>query len=353
MELSQQQAQRIVKQVMEVIPYNINIMNAHGVIIASGDPMRIGVLHPGAQKALSMSTSVELFVPEDGAKPGLNTPIMFQDQAVGVIGITGDPHVVRPFSDLVRVMAELLIQQDALAQEHTTKKQHRDEFLYEYVYRSHPYTPRFIEKGIDLGVDVTQPKVAVAFRFLESNYQKVYLAIQPMLLDIEYAIPIDADTIVCLLDPNYKTIQSRLEAFVESHPTLDVLLSIGNQHKIVSQSLLDTKKTMKIKRVMHFSGPIIAYQDVYFMNRFASFSDDAHFVKLRELIEDPKHEDLLMTLKTYIRLNGEMNKISDALHIHRNTLTYRLDKIYELTGKEPRHFMDLLELFIAFASNEL
>lgn len=50
--LNRELAQNIVNKMMEVIPYNVNIMNHKGVIIGSGDSNRIGMIHNGALEAL-------------------------------------------------------------------------------------------------------------------------------------------------------------------------------------------------------------------------------------------------------------------------------------------------------------
>lgn len=50
--LSRELAQNISKKMMEVIPYNVNIMNEKGVIIGSGDKNRIGNIHKGAVETL-------------------------------------------------------------------------------------------------------------------------------------------------------------------------------------------------------------------------------------------------------------------------------------------------------------
>lgn len=52
MKLSKKIAQDIVKEMMKVVPYNINIMNEKGVIIGSGDSSRIGNMHEGAVEAI-------------------------------------------------------------------------------------------------------------------------------------------------------------------------------------------------------------------------------------------------------------------------------------------------------------
>ncbi|NLM04964.1 MAG: PucR family transcriptional regulator, partial [Clostridiales bacterium] len=55
----------------------------------------------------------------------------------------------------------------------------------------------------------------------------------------------------------------------------------------------------------------------------------------------------------YIRMNGEINRAAEKLYIHRNTLNYRLEKIKEITGRDPKNYKDLLELFIAYIISEL
>lgn len=42
--------------------------------------------------------------------------------------------------------------------------------------------------------------------------------------------------------------------------------------------------------------------------------------------------DLLLTLEGFFNANGHLSQTADALHIHRNTLQYRLNRISELTG---------------------
>ena len=48
--LSKSLAQKIVDRMMDIIPYNVNLMDKNGVIIASGDKDRINTLHLGLKK---------------------------------------------------------------------------------------------------------------------------------------------------------------------------------------------------------------------------------------------------------------------------------------------------------------
>ena len=51
-------AQEIVTRTMRIIPFNVNVMDANGVILASGNPERVGELHAGALLALAKKLTV-------------------------------------------------------------------------------------------------------------------------------------------------------------------------------------------------------------------------------------------------------------------------------------------------------
>jgi purine catabolism regulator len=47
------------------------------------------------------------------------------------------------------------------------------------------------------------------------------------------------------------------------------------------------------------------------------------------------HEtELAKTLSVYLQLRNDINKTAKKLHVHRNTLIYRLNKIRDLAGVE-------------------
>ncbi|GAA4558516.1 helix-turn-helix domain-containing protein [Pseudonocardia xishanensis] len=50
------------------------------------------------------------------------------------------------------------------------------------------------------------------------------------------------------------------------------------------------------------------------------------------LLADPRSSRLVETLRTYLDLGGSMPRTADALHLHRTSLYYRLDRIREITG---------------------
>lgn len=66
-----------------------------------------------------------------------------------------------------------------------------------------------------------------------------------------------------------------------------------------------------------------------------------------------KNSDLLKTLKIYLERNGSMQSVADELHIVRQSLYYRLDKIKELLGEEYMCTQNRLALQLAIQAYEL
>lgn len=72
MKLSKAIAPKIVLEMMNVIPYNINVMDENGIIICSGDNERIGNIHEGAKKAIDSKHIIEVYEDNEKMKPGVN-----------------------------------------------------------------------------------------------------------------------------------------------------------------------------------------------------------------------------------------------------------------------------------------
>ena len=114
-------AEKIVKEVRKLIGEDIIVVNTEGYIIASTDLVRVGTFHEGAlltaQKKRKLIITSEDQLKFSGVKSGINLPIFFQHDVIGVIGITGAPTKVTPFGEVIRKMTELLISENYYAEQ--------------------------------------------------------------------------------------------------------------------------------------------------------------------------------------------------------------------------------------------
>lgn len=105
MNISKRNANYIVQEISKIIGEKINMMNADGIIIASSDEKRVGSFHAAAKELIDQRLQ-EVIVKSDseyeGARPGLNLAINFQDEIVGVIGVTGPYETVAKYGHIIK-----------------------------------------------------------------------------------------------------------------------------------------------------------------------------------------------------------------------------------------------------------
>lgn len=79
-------------------------------------------------------------------------------------------------------------------------------------------------------------------------------------------------------------------------------------------------------KYLYFLAGVHGHEDV-------DFQDYVHpaFGQLRSY-DDKNQTELFKTLCTYAKNNGNYKAVFEGLHIHRNTLNYRMDRICQLTG---------------------
>jgi carbohydrate diacid regulator len=162
-ELDRSLAQSIVERSMKIIDCNVNVMDAQGVIIASGDLTRVGESHQGALLALSRQGSIEidddLAQQLDGVRPGVNLPLRAEGRIVGCLGLTGTPQLIRQHGELVRMAAETMLEQARLLRFLARDARMREELALSLV-RDEALTPALTDWAQRLGINIATPRVA-------------------------------------------------------------------------------------------------------------------------------------------------------------------------------------------------
>lgn len=167
MKLSSRLAQSIVDNTMKQIPYNVNIMDENGYIIASGDKNRINTLHVGAVEAIKRRKTLPM-TDEVGSygQPGINMPLIFDGKVVGVIGITGKPQTVTPLASLLKMTAELLLEQAEQNKNEVKYENSLNSFLYQWsqVTDDINKNTELLLEADNLKIDISKPRNAIAIQ---------------------------------------------------------------------------------------------------------------------------------------------------------------------------------------------
>lgn len=338
LKISSEQGQSIVDKMMKVIPYNINVMDNVGTIIGSGQKERIGVAHEGAIEAIKSHKMVEIYYDGEGAKKGVNLPIRFGGEVVGVIGISGNPDEVRAFAELVKVTAELLINQQDMMDEKRFRERLEEEFFYHWIYNTKEYEEDFIQRGKNLDIDISYLRRAVVIE--GQNIEKE--VIKKFLFKGEYVLNYYNNKILILIHKD-RDVKALINRILKKYENLEI--AFGGPERIVGVSAKQAIKALEIGKTLPLYNKVYDYEKVSIIDLVVKNGKSSSIVEeMKALEEEGEGSDLMKTLITFIKRNGEMSKVAEELHIHRNSLSYRLNKIESITGKNPRNYMDLYEL---------
>lgn len=136
-----------------------------------------------------------------------------------------------------------------------------------------------------------------------------------------------------------------------------ISVGIGRYHPGLlglSQSYQDARVALRLGR--QFNGQ----NQVYCLDRlgiaaFACVADERTKVELAMHLLSPLdgEPDLLHTLTVFFEQGCSPSLTAKRLLIHRNTLSYRLEKIASLTGLDPRWFDDAIQIRLALLLRDL
>ena len=125
-ELEPKLAERFVNQLVTYTKYNINIMNDKGIIIASRNKDRVGTFHEVAYEIISSRQEMAIADEEDsyrgGVQPGVNLLLQYNNDPIGVIGVTGKPEEVYEIALIIKMAVETMIHYEFQREQAIRKK---------------------------------------------------------------------------------------------------------------------------------------------------------------------------------------------------------------------------------------
>lgn len=345
-------AQDIVDAVREVTDKNINFIGYEGRIIASTDKERIGSFHQAGYEAIMNRQMIVVSGDEDfeGARKGVNYPIIINNQVMGVIGITGEPSEVTHFGFLAAKITEVFIKEQQLVGSYESRKKLVQHLMNTCIY----------EKVID-----SEQIKEILQKLHMKELNEYYCTI------IE--IPRKNKDFVAIENKILHTLgQYNIELYIYNYPNRFVILVPKNLIKEFVELVesIDTPEAYRVNCGIGSRITIFQFKDSYELALVAlkyakqnqilmveSSKLDIELI-LEELPKQVKQKymekvigqlsaDEMLLLGKYYECNMSLKETSDSLYIHKNTVQYRLDKISEKTGLNPRDFRQSVKLYLA------
>nr|WP_314544391.1 sugar diacid recognition domain-containing protein [uncultured Massilia sp.] len=377
-DISPHLAQDIVSRTMRIIPFNVNVMDARGVILASGDASRVGTLHDGALLALGRRATVEVDGAAaermHGAKPGINLPLVVGGQLCGAVGLSGEPAAVRQFGELVRLTAEMILEQASLAGELQRDSRHREAFVLNLIRDEPGERPDLQAWARRLGLDFGRVQVVFLVELDDADgdaalaeLQRLQLALlgrEPALLSA--ATGPDELVLLDVLDAEPATAEQHARRRQQALATLlqglcdtPFRLTMGLALSGVNAAAISCQSARSAARIGRRRDAQLglterrhtSYYDLALPVLLSGLASGWQAERLREplarLSQERSGGQLRRTLDAWFANGESATTTAGALHIHRNTLDYRLRRIEELTGLDLGRSEDRLLLYVS------
>lgn len=354
-------AEKIIYKVKGLLDEDLIVVDTTGTIIASTDEKRIGNFHEGAwitcQKQTKMIITKTDEANLEGVKAGINLPIFFNKQIIGVIGITGNPEQVSSYGQLLQKMTELLVKESYYFEQLEWETRALELFVFDWL-KPEQWSASFLSQSEMLGINLEMDRQVIIGRY--QLHLKQNLSTNAW-TDVIKQFSADKDDIIVrwgteqfmILWAKPKSMVSterflqQIQGYFREQHKQTVLFGVGQM--VPSQQLYQSfRQAERALRLAQGTQPII-FDEALQLEICLQEVTLATRMELVERTVQPLLTDreLLETLKLFIALNQSIKKTAEALHIHINTLHYRLKKIENLTSLNPRKFHDLTTLSIA------
>jgi carbohydrate diacid regulator len=362
MEISKRQAEDIIKNLKSVIQEDINFIAPDGNIIASSDESRVGSFHEGAAKVAQ--TKQPLIISSDydylGAKKGINLPVFYEQNLIAIVGITGEASDIIQFSNVIVKMSEILIKENFLNAQKQFKREN-NRVIMELIIKG-KFNPEILSIKMDeLSYDVSKYRYFLIAEL--SNFDMQNIELSNMIYNsIEKRISIEAILarseskfmLLTQIDNYLELVESfsAIKAYVENKYKVKITVGISEKIKCIDDFYNSYKQAEMVVNIeTHKDSGLIEQFDGssldFLFQSLASQTNKDFSNRILGQLNDEEIKEIRDLISSYIKHNGSINAVSDALFIHKNTVQYRLNKIAISTGNNPRHLEDLISLYIA------
>jgi carbohydrate diacid regulator len=372
----EQVAETVTIRTADLLGTEVCVTNDRGQVIASSVSTRVG-------RALEESTS---------STEWTRVPIRV-DSREGEVVVAGQPSGEAFSPRLARAFVELVLSQAMEVDRFPNPHQLKNKFIYDLLHSKFDDEAAILRQGQILGMDFVPPRLVILIDAADyilvapagaaPDDSGVRLRAQVVIDSVVDFFELPSDTICAYLgdgevavlkasnrrnlnrwvrdragsDPanrSWADLQAlkrageALLARLRSATVAQVTIGIGRHHpglRGLARSYQDAQAALSLGR--RFQGPNgVHCLDSLGIASFVGLADEQTKVDLARYVLSPLdgQTDLMTTLESFFAHDCKPLPTARALYVHRNTLTYRLDKITSLIGLDPRRFDDAVQI---------
>ncbi|MFI5240759.1 MAG: helix-turn-helix domain-containing protein [Candidatus Saccharimonadia bacterium] len=382
MEITKELAQQVREKAKTILDREIIITNSSGIVLV-GPTKQVGKFVAEALTACQEGTKNTGHL---GPSQVEWLPFVYEQRVIGVFGIVLDEGMFasETFS-LLQGLAEVIVHQFLLLDKMQSPEIGRAEFIKELLTASQvdfddayhqadilQLNLRANQAVILANIHQFEHKVTESKSHLSPEEQRVELrkSIDATLITLRTAFKNNSENVVSYLgDDTFVILKGIGGGSLNTLNTIRFLSEKGNYiYEVLSKLPQNNSVTVGIGQYYpNLGGLRKSYQDaklslsvgskVWGRGKVYHVKQVGMFVTLANIGQDRKAElahqilhpllrdqQLYKTVKIFLDSGLNLTEASKNLHIHRNTLIYRLDKTKKIIGLDPRHFDDALQI---------
>ncbi|MGE4484477.1 MAG: CdaR family transcriptional regulator [Oscillospiraceae bacterium] len=366
-------AEKFIEKMSECTKYNINIMNMRGEIIASGDNSRVGTFHEIAYTIIQKQLDfVEVNFEEKflGVRKGINMALKYKNETIGVIGVTGETAEVKPVALVIKKSLETMLEYDVQRNISMERRTAKEQFLNNILY-SETEKSEVLKLAQALGYSDGLMRIPIVLSFpceveLEAPLEKIKTCRSHSKQDISAIVKRDKIVVFMYYHEgiesffrNYKFVirdyLSELYLYMEEIG-VDFKTYVGTLQDDFTNYRFGYLNCLWLEKNISSSEKNVYfydYLDTYLKHRLPAIELHQVFRIFSERYTEEFKKMYVKHIGALYNNNYSIMESSKNMFIHKNTLSFRLEKIKNLLGVNPmQSFRDreLLNYFYYYLS---
>ncbi len=358
MKINQGQAINIVNNLKGLIYNDIFILDSDGLALASNKDI-IDDKYIVYGKAVSRDNKILVVNEENLNHKCILIPVNLDDELVAIIGLSGDFENVSQYGEIIVKVTEILLR-ESIHYERKIKSRENDRFLMNELFSDTIDYHYVASKAKLLGYDIESFKVLsiVDIPYADKRvmtYEDIVDCIESCLKPSDLVGIYETNIIILQTEDDPASIKKRLKTikdYLDKKLFSPITIGISNKIMHVGDIKMAYYQSLKLLQIpaIKASDGIYDFEDYALELVFFGISPQIsnNFIKnIFNNLTRKEMDEISKLLEVYMNNNGSINQTSKVLFIHKNTLQYRLNKIKDKTGYNPRDLKQLYRLYTA------
>ncbi len=332
--------QTIVTQMADVFPKRFGIADSKGLILASNGPEPIGDIIDDLIYAVSNSDKL-LF------KDGYTIRMMAnKPYSEYIVYVEGTDEISKYCCNAIAVAANNV-------RHYYDEKYDKTVFMQNIIF-DNLLSYDLHQKARELHVEIDIPRAVFYIKVLDKGESGIYEVIRNMFPDKErdFVINIDSNNIVLIKQLKEVVRSEELDQIaqsildtVSSETMFTTLIGVSTVAETIDQlnnAYKESQVALEVGKVFDEEKLILNYDNLGIGRLIYQLPIKLCELFLKEVFKKGDittlDDETILTINKFFENDLNVSETSRQLFVHRNTLVYRLEKIYKLTGLDLRKF---------------